>query len=123
MLGGMLMTCLAIEFTLGNPQARDILQRLLENLGSLYKFKGNHFDGYILRYDPIFFDRSWYNQPPASFNGAYYITADGTGYNYCTDLHDPRSRRLFTYNEWNFQPAYYRDANATEYRNWYSTAG
>ncbi|MGA7369592.1 MAG: hypothetical protein WBX01_10730 [Nitrososphaeraceae archaeon] len=53
MLGGWLLTSLAVESYLGNIYATKILRKALIRLATLYKFKGNNFDGYILRWDPV----------------------------------------------------------------------
>lgn len=53
MLGGWLLTSLAVESYLGNIYATKILRKALISLATLYKFKGNNFDGYILRWDPV----------------------------------------------------------------------
>jgi hypothetical protein len=52
MLGGQLMACIAVESALGHPHADRIIRSWVFTLRSLCKFKGNHFDGYILRWDP-----------------------------------------------------------------------
>src|SRR5262249_38297451 len=51
---GLLLAILAIEIKLGSAKSRDILLRTLRSVDVLFKFKGGkqHFDGYILRYDP-----------------------------------------------------------------------
>ena len=53
MFGGQLLTCLAIEHVLGQPYAVKIIRSALKSLSSLYKFRGNHFDGYVIRWDPV----------------------------------------------------------------------
>lgn len=50
--GGHFMACIAVEAALGHPHAERILRSWLFTLRSLYKFQGNHFDGYPLRWDP-----------------------------------------------------------------------
>lgn len=54
---GMLLLCFAVEHSLGSPTSLDLIERTLDSLGSLYKFSGNHFDGYILRWDERRSDR------------------------------------------------------------------
>jgi hypothetical protein len=48
---GHLLICLAVEAYLGNSEAVKIIKCALESLNSLFKFRGNHFDGYIVRFD------------------------------------------------------------------------
>jgi hypothetical protein len=52
LLGGQLLTCLAIEHALGCRDSLKIIRSALHSLGSLFKLRGNHFDGYIVRWDP-----------------------------------------------------------------------
>jgi hypothetical protein len=94
-----LLTCMAVEHHLGFPGALGIIRAALETLGSLYKFRGNHFDGYILRWDPVLTDR-WFDDGQSRYCQTYYINDDGS-YNYCTPLNDPRSIRRRPLAEWN----------------------
>jgi hypothetical protein len=93
--GGMLMTCLAVEYALGRSDALMIIKLLLQTLSSLFKFSGNDFDGYILRYDAVT-NGGWKldnnNTPLLSL--AFPIGQDGR-YTYAVPLNDPRYMRPF----------------------------
>jgi len=120
MIGGLLMICLAIEDYLGHPEAATILSTLLDSIGSLFKFSGNGFDGYPLRWDPVQADSTCFDAASTSYNGAFYVNPDLT-YSFCTSLRDPRSRRLYTHNEWAAQSDDARNANGGEYASWIGT--
>jgi hypothetical protein len=51
MLTGQLLACLAVEHVLGRSDSLRIIRSVLGSLASLYKFAGDHFDGYIVRQD------------------------------------------------------------------------
>ena len=53
LIGSLLLTSLAVESHLGNNYALKVLKKALVSLSTLYKFKGNNFDGYILRSDAV----------------------------------------------------------------------
>ena len=53
MMSGLLFTSLAVEAHLGNSYSVKILKKALTALSDLYKIRGNNFDGYILRWDPV----------------------------------------------------------------------
>ena len=87
---GRVLTCLAIEHLLGRADSKVIIQETLKTLASLYKFSGNHFDGYIIRWDPATSDR-WDIDPcgrPRSCK-EFLIGSNGD-YLYSTPLDDPR---------------------------------
>jgi hypothetical protein len=119
MTSGQLMTCLAVEHHLGSPDAARILRVLLQTIGSLYKFSGNHFDGYILRWDPVIYEGEWRDDSRSRYSKAFYINDDGT-YNYSTPLQDPRSRRLFSEAEWNVATPEERNNRGDDYWQWLS---
>ena len=93
LFGGQLLTCLAVEHALGHPDAIKIIGSALQSLNSLYKFKGRHFDGYILRWDPVTSDK-WVT---ASQNGKdvpqycqEFLIGQNDRYLYCCPATDPR---------------------------------
>ena len=99
MASGKLMTCLAVEYHLGRQEALPLLRALLETIGSLYKFSDDHFAGYILRWDPVLAYQGWVEDAQRRYNATFYLHQDLT-YNYCTPLHDPRSRQPTDW-DWN----------------------
>ena len=94
LLGAKLLTCLAIEHALGHVEALKIIRPALKSLGTLYKFRGNHFDGYIIRWDPVTSDR-WTTAGKDGMKKPLYCAeflVDGNNdkYLYCCPSNDPR---------------------------------
>ncbi len=89
MTSGQFLTCLAVEDHLGQPQAGRILRSAILTLRSLYKFHGNHFDGYIIRWDPTTSDR-WrtVNNLP-QISDMFLVNQSGE-YIFCIPSTDPR---------------------------------
>ncbi len=90
---GQLLTCLAVEHELGNREALKIIRLALNALGTLYKFSGNDFDGYIVRWDAVTSDnwvtRDQNGQPTPQFCRDFLIDPQGR-YLYCLPFSDPR---------------------------------
>ena len=94
-LTGQLLTCLAVEYYLDleRPEARKRIMEVLETLASLCKFKDNHFDGYMIRWDPVTSDR-WVTgddngKPDPRYCCEFLVGSNGR-YLYSTPLDDPR---------------------------------
>ena len=92
MFGGQLLTCLAIEYVLGQPYAVRMILSALTSLSSLYKFQGNHFDGYIIRWDPVASDNWRISEDNTSryCNNFLIDNNDNSRYVYCDSSADPR---------------------------------
>jgi hypothetical protein len=120
MITGQLMACLAVEHALGSPDARNIIMAALQSLASLYKFSqfsGSHFEGYIVRGDPVTSDQ-WVLDAQGRLQYCNWpIAADGT-YLFCTPLDDPRYLRQLS----NFQKSTMSQAEQDAYNTarWYS---
>ncbi len=119
MFSGKLMTCLAVEFYLGRQDGLPVIHALLDSIDVLYKFqgRGDHFDGYIIRADPVVdsgdsWDIDAYTG--RSYHKNFFMNQDLT-YNYCTPLHDPRSRRKWSEAEWNAASTQKRERYWDEY--------
>jgi hypothetical protein len=91
---GKLLICLSIEAALGGAEALKIIQCALDALDTLYKFKGqgNHFDGYIIRWDAVTSD-FWTTRdedglviPDRCLN---FLTDTNGKYLYCTPFDHP----------------------------------
>ncbi|HLL55502.1 MAG TPA: hypothetical protein VK447_18225 [Myxococcaceae bacterium] len=96
---GQLLTCLAIEYALGAKESLRPIRAAIDALGSLYKYRGNHFDGYILRWDPVTSDHWTFTEEngrrvPAHCH-EFLIGEDGR-YQYVTPSHDPRALPMRT---------------------------
>ncbi|MCI0580786.1 MAG: hypothetical protein L0332_21565 [Chloroflexi bacterium] len=93
MLSGQLLTCLAIEHMLGRQDALTIIRLALQSLAQLYKYQGNHFDGYIIRWDPTTSDE-WVtieqNGRPVPQYCKRFLIGQNNQYLYCTPFNDPR---------------------------------
>lgn len=95
MLTGQFLTCLAVEYYLNieRSEVQKRIKEVLATLASLCKFKGNHFDGYIIRWDPTTSDR-WitsddHGKPYPRYCCEFLVGPDGR-YLYSTPLNDPR---------------------------------
>lgn len=109
MFTGQLLTCLAVEYYLGiEPQeAEQIIKDTLHTIDTLYRFQGqgNHFDGYVIRRDPVLSDR-WVTDEDAQHMPVLktcceFLIAPGRNYYYCTRLDDPRRARYsLDYRDW-----------------------
>ena len=95
MFTGELLTCLAVEHYLElEPQkAKTIISDALNTISSLYKFNGNHFDGFILRFDPVLSD-NWVTHDDKGKqvldSCCNFLIAPKNTYYYCTPFDDPR---------------------------------
>src|SRR5262249_59066095 len=97
--GAVMSTALAGEAALGRGDALPVLHRMLNPLGSLYKSRSNHFDGYILRYDAVTngdwrmvadtVDCASQQKPLPQYSAGFPIGRDGW-YDYSPPLNDPR---------------------------------
>ena len=103
MTTGTWLIVLACEFDLGNAAAEETVQSALTAIGDLFKFKGNHFDGYPLRRDPmtsLTWLRAQSNATPVEYSASFFIADDYSGYEYVTDPYDWRSIRVPPHHEW-----------------------
>jgi hypothetical protein len=92
---GKLLICLSVEAALGSTEALKIIRCALDSLDTLYKFKGqgNHFDGYIIRWDAVTSDY-WLTHEENGLvipDRCLNFMQDARGnYLYCTPFDDPR---------------------------------
>jgi hypothetical protein len=96
MLGGQLLTCLAVEHELGQPDAAKIIRLALQSLASLYKFSSDHFDGYIIRWDAAASDDWEIETSEGQVIRRYcrqFLLAQDRRHLYCTPFDDPRYLR------------------------------
>ncbi|MGA7179734.1 MAG: DUF3892 domain-containing protein [Thiobacillaceae bacterium] len=89
LMGSLLLSCLAVEDALGQPHAQRILHSAVYTLRTLYKFSGNHFDGYPIRWDPISSDR-WRLQGAQPAISDEFLVAQEGRYMFCSPSTDPR---------------------------------
>ena len=89
LMGSMLTTCVAVEDALGHPHAPRILRSVVATLRSLYKFSGNHFDGYPIRWDPTSSDK-WRVQGKTPVISDEFLADAGGAYQYSSSSADPR---------------------------------
>ena len=89
LMGSMLLSCLAVEDALGHPHAPRLLHSAVATFKSLYKFSGNHFDGYPLRWDPTSSDRWRPENGPPEISDEFLAEENGT-YLFCSPSTDPR---------------------------------
>ncbi|MGY6025353.1 hypothetical protein [Streptomyces spinosirectus] len=83
-----LLAAVAAEHQLGHPQAERVVTMALDTLDTLYKFRrGDHFDGYILRWDPVISSK-W--SADGSRCEAFLIDPASNAYLHCTPHRDPR---------------------------------
>ena len=103
MMTGKWLIVLACEFDLGNAAAAQAVQATLTAIGDLFKFKGNHFDGYPLRRDPVT-SSSWLrgasNATPVEYSASFLVSEDYASYSFVTNPHDWRSVRVPSHHEW-----------------------
>jgi len=103
MTTGLWLIVLAGEYDLGNTAAARTVQSALAAVGDLFKFQGDHFDGYPLRRDPMISStwlRAQSNGTPVEYSASFLVTDDYAGYEYTTDPNDWRSIRTPTHREW-----------------------
>lgn len=93
MFGGLLLVSLAVEAHMGNSYSLKILKKALVSLSTLYKFKGNNFDGYIIRWDPVSSEEWWQEDLQYSNN---FLIGGNNNYLWCAPPVDPR---YFPYSE------------------------
>lgn len=93
MHSGLLLTCLSIESYFGNPYSLKVLKEALFSLSTLYKFKGNNFDGYILRGDPIVRE-DWTAEGERPLYSNNFLVGQDDRYLYCASSTDPRYVRF-----------------------------
>jgi hypothetical protein len=89
---GVLLTCLAVEYYLGNQEALKLIRSALVSIGSLYKFNGNHFDGYIIRWDAVtsdFWQEEFSGGAVQSKRCLNFLTDANGKYLYCTPFDSP----------------------------------
>lgn len=92
LISGMLLTCLAVEYSLGQPNALKIIRLALGTLASLFKFQSSDdFRGYITRWDAVTSDRWQVDAATGTplFCEEFLIGQDNT-YLYCIPFDDPR---------------------------------
>lgn len=84
-----LLAAVAVEHTLGNPDAQVIATAALDSIEALYRRNGtDHFDGYIIRWDPVTSEQWLVGDIEAA---AEFLVAPGeTDYLYCVPHRDPR---------------------------------
>lgn len=125
LLTGQLLTCLAVEhhLDLDRAAAKPRIEEVLATLASLYKFQGDHFDGYIIRWDPVTSDR-WMTEaqggrPHPKYCSDFLVGTDGN-YLYSTPLDDPRYTPFMDGLPDNQKAAYKeaRDHSLNFYRAW-----
>ncbi len=117
LVGARLMTCLAVEYYLGRHDVLRIIHAFLDTIDSLYKFQGDHFDGYIIRWDPVLRDGEWVDDGERTYCRAFYLNQD-LGYNYSTPIHEPRSRRPLTRAEWDAASPEERQQHGEIFMDW-----
>ena len=89
--GSQLLVALTVEHLFGRKDALPIIRLALKAIGSLYKFEGNHFDGYPIRWDPVTSDR-WATQDQAGRQEPLYcceFLRAGGAYLYSTPFNHP----------------------------------
>ncbi|MFC6085953.1 hypothetical protein [Sphaerisporangium aureirubrum] len=85
-----LLAAVAVEHQLGHPQAERIAVAALDTFDSLYRFRrGDDFDGYVLRWDPVISSR-WVTVEGGEYSGAFLVDPEREEYLYCTPHRDPR---------------------------------
>jgi hypothetical protein len=91
MWSGKLFAALAAEHALGSPQAERMAIAALDSFEALYRFHGtDHFDGYIIRWDPVTSDEWREPAPGTRFSGSFLVDGSGKDYLYCVPHRDPR---------------------------------
>jgi hypothetical protein len=91
MWSGKLLAAIAAEHVLGSPQAERMAIAALDSIEALYRFhRMDHFDGYIIRWDPVTSDEWYEPSPDTRFSGAFLVDADEKDYLYCVPHRDPR---------------------------------
>jgi hypothetical protein len=84
-----LLAAIAAEHALGNPNAQVIAAAALDSIELLYRRHGTgHFDGYIIRWDPVTSER--WRDGAISAAAEFLVAAGEADYLYCVPHQDPR---------------------------------
>jgi hypothetical protein len=89
LMGSMLITCLTVEDAIGHPHATRLIHAAVATFKALYKFSGNHFDGYPLRWDPTTSDRWRPTDGPPQVSDEFLVDDNGN-YLFSSPSNDPR---------------------------------
>lgn len=106
LISGLLFTSLAVEAHLGSSYSIKVLKKALTALSDLYKFNGNNFDGYILRWDPVlrhdWLDEIKYTDSQSGqvidkndpYSMSFFIDPSTQDYIYSAPPNDPRYMQI-----------------------------
>jgi hypothetical protein len=124
LMSALLLTSLSVEAYLGSKSSVSIIKKALVSIGDLYKFQGNNFDGYIIRWDPVTREDGWiekikYIDPQTNqttekknpFSTNFLIDPTTNNYIYCAPQYDPRYRQ-------NVEPSPDNPPESTGYYGW-----